>query len=122
MMRDFTYIDDIVEGILRAINNIPKKNKKWSGKDPNSFYSSAPYKVYNIGNNNPVKLMDFISAIENELDVEINKNMLPLQPGDVPKTFANVENLMKDVDYKPSTTIEYGIKKFIDWFKNYYNE
>ena len=121
MMRDFTYVDDIVEGILRATKHIPRKNENWSGKNPDSSYSSAPYKVYNIGNNSPVKLMDFITAIENELGTEIKKNMLPLQPGDVPKTFANVEDLIKNVDYKPKTTVEDGIKQFLNWYKMYYN-
>ena len=121
MMRDFTYVDDIVEGILRATKHIPKKNTNWSGKNPDSSYSSAPYKVYNIGNNSPVKLMDFITAIENELGTEIKKNMLPLQAGDVPKTFANVEDLIRDVDYKPETTVEHGIKQFLNWYKIYYN-
>ena len=121
MMRDFTYVDDIVEGILRATKHIPKKNENWSGKNPDSSYSSAPYKVYNIGNNSPVKLMDFITAIENELGTEIKKNMLPLQAGDVPKTFANVEDLIRDVDYKPETTVEHGIKQFLDWYRGYYN-
>ena len=121
MMRDFTYVDDIVEGILRATKHIPKKNTNWSGKNPDSSYSSAPYTVYNIGNNSPVKLMDFITAIENELGTEIKKNMLPLQAGDVPKTFANVEDLIRDVDYKPETTVEHGIKQFLNWYKIYYN-
>jgi UDP-glucuronate 4-epimerase len=122
MIRDFTYVDDIVEGILRATKHIPKKNDTWSGENPNSSYSSAPYKVYNIGNNSPVKLMDFITAIENELGTEIKKKMLPLQAGDVPKTFANVEDLIRDVDYKPETTVEYGVKQFLNWYKGYYNE
>jgi len=121
MMRDFTYIEDIVEGILRATKHIPRKNKKWSGKNPDSSYSSAPYKVYNIGNNSPVKLMNFIKAIENELGIEVKKKMLPLQAGDVPKTFANVEDLIKNVNYKPETSIEDGIKQFVNWYKMYYN-
>ena len=115
MLRDFTYIDDIIEGIYRATNRIPKKN-------PNPSYSSAPYKIYNIGNNSPVKLMDFIGAIENVLGVKIKKKMLPLQSGDVPKTFANVEDLIRDVDYKPQTSIEEGIKQFLNWFKEYYKK
>ena len=121
MMRDFTYVDDIVEGIFRATKHIPQKNKTWNGQNPDPSFSSAPYKVYNIGNNSPVKLMDFITAIENELGTEITKNMLPLQAGDVPQTFANVEDLIRDVDYKPETTVEFGIKQFLNWYKNYYN-
>lgn len=121
MMRDFTYVDDIVEGIYRTTKHIPKSNTTWSGESSDPSYSSAPYKVYNIGNNNPVKLMDFITAIENELGIEIKKNMLPLQAGDVPKTFANVEDLIRDVDYRPETTVEEGIKNFLNWYKEYYN-
>ena len=121
MMRDFTYVDDIVEGIYRTTKHIPKSNTTWSGEHPDPSYSSAPYKVYNIGNNSPVKLMDFITAIENELGTEIKKNMLPLQAGDVPKTFANIEDLIRDVDYKPETTVEEGIKQFLNWYKEYYN-
>ena len=120
MMRDFTYIDDIVEGIYRATKHIPKKNDTWSGKSPDASYSSAPYKVYNIGNNSPVKLMDFITAIEKDLGTEIKKNMLPLQAGDVPKTYANVEDLIRDVEYKPETTVEFGIKQFLNWYRGYY--
>jgi len=122
MMRDFTYVDDIVEGIYRATKHIPKKNSSWSGENPDSSYSSAPYKVYNIGNNSPVKLMDFITAIEKELGTDIKKNMLPLQAGDVPKTFANVEDLIRDVDYKPETAVKFGIKQFLNWYKIYYKK
>jgi UDP-glucuronate 4-epimerase len=121
MMRDFTYVDDIVEGILRASKHIPKTNKNWSGIYPDPSYSSAPYSIYNIGNNNPVKLMDFIIAIEKELGIEIKKNMQPLQPGDVPETYANVEALKRDINYKPETTVEHGIKQFIKWFIDYYD-
>ena len=119
MMRDFTYVDDIVEGIFRAAKHIPQKSESWSGEKPDSSYSSAPYKVYNIGNNSPVKLMDFITAIENELGLEIKKNMLPLQAGDVPQTYANVADLISDVSYKPETSVEYGIKQFMIWYKSY---
>jgi UDP-glucuronate 4-epimerase len=119
MMRDFTYVDDIVEGIFRAAKHIPQKSESWSGEKPDSSYSSAPYKVYNIGNNSPVKLMDFITAIENELGLEIKKNMLPLQAGDLLQTYANVEDLMSDVGYKPERSVEYGIKQFMNWYKSY---
>jgi len=119
MMRDFTYIDDIVEGVFRVMKHIPQKNNKWEGNQPDSSSSSAPYKVYNIGNNSPVKLMDFITAIETELGLKIKKNMLPLQAGDVPQTYANVADLISDVSYKPETSVEYGIKQFMIWYKSY---
>jgi UDP-glucuronate 4-epimerase len=121
MLRDFTYVDDIVEGISRVIDNPAKSNNKWNAKNPDSATSKAPYKVYNIGNGSPVKLMDFIEAIENKLDKKAEKNMMPLQDGDVPQTFANTTNLEKDLGYKPQTDIKYGIDKFIDWYQVYYN-
>ena len=120
MLRDFTYIDDIVEGVVRVLDNIAKSNDKWSGKNPDSASSSAPYKIYNIGNNNPVPLMDFIKAIENALGKKIKKNFMPLQAGDVPATYANVDNLIKDFDYKPNTPIQKGIDNFVKWFKKFY--
>lgn len=121
MERDFTYIDDIVEGVYRLTNYIPKPNPNWSGDNPDPATSPAPYKVYNIGNNNPVKLLDFIAAIEKALGKEAKKEFLPLQPGDVPKTFADIDDLAKDVGFSPSTPIEKGIAKFIEWYKQYYN-
>ncbi|GAB3805650.1 NAD-dependent epimerase [Virgibacillus kimchii] len=120
MMRDFTYVDDIVESIARLTKRPAQSNPEWSGADPDPGSSNAPYKVYNIGNNNPVRLMDFIEAIENKLDKKAKKNYLPLQAGDVPDTYANVEDLFKDIDYKPKTTIQEGINKFIDWYVDYY--
>ena len=120
MLRDFTYIDDIVEGIVRVLDNIAKPNDKWNGKNPDLASSSAPYKIYNIGNNNPVPLMDFIKAIENSLGKKIKKNFMPLQAGDVPATYAKVDNLIKDFDYKPNTTIQKGIDNFVKWFKEFY--
>lgn len=121
MVRDFTYIDDIVEGIIRVIDNQPKSNPKWTGLKPDPSSSVAPYKIYNIGNNSPVKLMDFISAIEKKLNKKAEKNMMPLQAGDVPATYAEVDDLVKDLNYKPNTTIEQGINNFIDWYIDYYN-
>lgn len=121
MLRDFTYIDDIVEGISRVIDNPAKPDDKWNGKDPRPSTSSASYKIYNIGNNNPVKLMEFIEAIETKLGIEIKKEFLPLQPGDVPATYADVSDLVNDLNYMPSTSIEEGISNFIDWYKNFYN-
>ena len=120
MQRDFTYVDDIVEGIIRVTNSPPKGNKEWSGKEPDPSTSPAPYKIYNIGNNAPVKLLDFIKAIEKALGKEAKKNMMPLQLGDVPATYADVTDLINDVKYKPQTQIQQGINHFIKWFKEYY--
>ncbi|MCP4971435.1 MAG: NAD-dependent epimerase [Arcobacter sp.] len=120
MLRDFTYIDDIVEGIIRVINNPAKKDQKWNGKTGQVSTSSAPYKVYNIGNNNPVKLMDFITAIENKLGKTIDKNMMPIQAGDVPTPFADVQDLIDDLDYKPETPIQEGIDNFVDWYLEFF--
>ena len=120
MQRDFTYIDDIVEGVIRVNDNPPKGNPSWSGKHPDPSSSKAPYKIYNIGNNNPVKLMDFIEAIEKKLGKKAKKNMLPLQPGDVPSTYADVSDLVEDLDYKPSTSIQEGINNFIDWYLDFF--
>jgi len=120
MLRDFTYVDDIVEGIVRVIDNPAKKDESWNGKTGRVSTSSAPYKVYNIGNNNPVKLMDFITAIENKLGKKINKNFLPLQAGDVPATFANVDDLIEDLGYKPETSVQDGINRFVDWYLEFF--
>lgn len=120
MERDFTYINDIVEGVVRVMNRLPKPNQKWSGDAPDPGSSYAPYKLYNIGNNNPVKLMDFIAAIENTLGKKAEKEFLDLQPGDVPATYADIDDLIKDVGFKPATTIETGIACFLAWYKDYY--
>ena len=120
MLRDFTYIDDIVEGITRVIDNPAKKDKNWNGKTGQISTSSAPYKVYNIGNNNPVKLMDFIEAIENKLEKKIDKNMMPIQAGDVPATYADVTDLIENLDYKPETSIKEGIDNFVDWYIDFF--
>lgn len=120
MKRDFTYVSDIVEGVKRVILNIPESNKNWSGKKPDPGTSIAPYQVYNIGSNNPVQLMDFITEIENNLGKKATKNLLPLQDGDVPATYANVDDLKSNLDYKPNTTIEFGVEQFIKWYRNYY--
>jgi UDP-glucuronate 4-epimerase len=121
MVRDFTYVDDIVEGIVRVIDHPPAGNPDWSGQHPDPSTSRAPYKVYNIGNNNPVKLMDFIRAIEDKLGIEAKKDFLPIQPGDVPATYANVDDLVEDLGYKPETTIQEGINAFIDWYQAYFS-
>ncbi len=119
--RDFTYIDDIVDGVVKVLDKPAESNPNWSGKDPDPGSSLAPWRVYNIGNNSPVELMDYIYAIENALGIEVEKELLPLQPGDVPDTFADVEDLVSDFDYKPSINVNEGIRKFIDWYKQYNN-
>lgn len=121
MQRDFTYVDDIVEGVVRVIDNPPAGEKEWTGKAPDPSFSIAPYKVYNIGNSNPVKLMDFISAIENSLGKVAQKNFLPIQPGDVPATWANIDDLINNLNYKPATKVTEGIKHFVNWYKEYNN-
>ena len=120
MLRDFTYIDDIVEGVVRVIDNPAQKDSSWNGKTGTTSRSSAAYKIYNIGNNNPVKLMDFIEAIENKLGKKIVKNLLPLQAGDVPATYADVSDLVNDLQYKPDTDIQTGINRFIDWYRGFF--
>jgi len=120
MVRDFTYVDDIVEGIVRVVDNTPKGNYDWTGLEPDPSSSKAPYKIYNIGNNNPIKLMDFITEIENKLGRKAEKNLMPMQQGDVPATFAEVEDLVKNLDYKPGTSIKTGISNFIDWYIEYF--
>lgn len=122
MMRDFTYVDDIVEGIKRVINHPPKSNKDWNGNSPDPGSSKAPYKIYNIGNDNPVRLLDFIEAIEKKLGEKAIKNMIPLQPGDVPSSHADVSDLINDFGYKPNTSIQDGINKFIDWYLEFYEK
>ncbi|MCB8964142.1 MAG: NAD-dependent epimerase [Bacteroidales bacterium] len=120
MQRDFTYIDDIVEGIVRVIDNPATPDSSWSGANPNPGTSVAPYKIYNIGNSAPVKLMDFIESIEQALGKQAIKNMLPLQAGDVPATWANVDDLVENLGYKPQTSVQYGIGQFVEWYKKYY--
>lgn len=120
MQRDFTYIDDIVEGVIRVNDNPPQENPNWNASSDDPSTSSAPYKIYNIGNNNPVKLMDFITALENKIGKTAEKNMLPIQAGDVPSTYADVSDLIDDMDYKPQTSIEYGINQFVDWYKDFF--
>jgi len=119
--RDFTYIDDIVEGVMRVLDKPAKPNVDWSGDNPDPGTSSAPWRVYNIGNNSPVELMDYISAIEKALGLEAKQELLPLQPGDVPDTFADIDDLIEDFNYKPSMSVEDGVKKFVDWYKEYVN-
>ncbi len=120
MKRDFTYIDDIIEGIVRVMDKMPEPNPHWSGEKPDPGSSLAPYKVYNIGNHQPVELLNFIEALENCLGKKAEKKFLPMQPGDVPATFADVNDLMQDTGFKPNTSIEEGIKKFVAWYRSYY--
>jgi UDP-glucuronate 4-epimerase len=118
--RDFTYVDDIVKGIVCVLDNPAQKNVEWDGKIPDPGSSFAPWKVYNIGNNNPVELLDYISAIEDALGMKATKELLPLQPGDVPDTFADVTDLVSDFGYKPSTILTEGVANFVRWYKAYY--
>ena len=122
MQRDFTYIDDIIEGVVRVMHKIPEPNPKWDGNNPDTATSYAPYKLYNIGNNNPVELMKFIEVLEKCLGKKAKKNLLPIQPGDVPATYADVDDLIRDVGFKPATPIEEGIRKFVEWYRNYYGQ
>lgn len=121
MMRDFTYIDDIVAGVVKVIDKIPTPNPGWSGNTPDPATSYVPYKLYNIGNNQPVELMYFIEVLESCLGIKAQKNMLPMQPGDVPINYADIDDIITDVEFKPSTSIEEGIKKFVHWYRSYYN-
>lgn len=121
MVRDFTYIDDIVEGITRVIDNPPTGNKEWKGEHPDPATSPAPYRLFNIGNSSPVKLMEYIGAIEEAVGKTAIKNFLPMQLGDVPVTHADVTHLENAVGYKPSTPVKEGIKRFVEWYRNYYH-
>jgi len=118
--RDFTYIDDIIEGIIRVIDRRPEHNKDWDASDPDPSFSSAPYKIFNIGRNNPEELMNYIDALEKNLDVKAKKKYLPLQPGDVPDTYADVSDLVTELGYKPKVNLEEGVKEFVDWYKAFY--
>ena len=118
--RDFTYIDEIVEGVIRTLDNVASPNPDWSGDSPDPGTSLAPFKIYNIGSNNPVELLRYIEIIEDCLGKKAIKNILPMQPGDVPATYADVEDLILDVDYKPTTRVEDGIAQFVEWYRSYY--
>ena len=118
--RDFTYIDDIVEGIIRVLNRPAPVNPDWDSNNPDPATSSAPYRLYNIGNNNPVALMDYIEALENSLGMTAEKELLPIQPGDVPDTYADVDDLVAEFDYKPSMSVKKGVENFAKWYKSYH--
>ena len=120
MRRDFTYVADIVEGVFKVISKIPEPNPDWNSDYPDSATSFAPYHLFNIGNNKPVELMRYIEVLEDKLKKKAIKNFMPLQPGDVPATYADVDDLVKAVDFKPNTSIEDGISNFVDWYRNYY--
>ena len=121
MRRDFTYIDDIVDGIARTTENIAAPNDKWSAAEPDPGTSSAPYRIYNIGNNTPVELSYFIEVLEKTIGREAIKNYMDMQMGDVPATYADIDDLSRDVGFEPKTSIEEGIQRFIDWYRDYYN-
>jgi UDP-glucuronate 4-epimerase len=120
MLRDFTYVDDIVTGVVRVVDRIPSPAPDWDAAAADPGTSSAPYRLYNIGNNNPVKLMKLIETLENALGRKADKRMMDLQPGDVPATFADVDDLARDVGFRPSTPIEVGVQRFVDWYREYY--
>jgi UDP-glucuronate 4-epimerase len=118
--RDFTYIDDIVEGIIRVLDKPASSNALWDGISPDPSSSKAPWRVYNIGNNSPVELLDYISAIEDALNLTAEQELLPLQPGDVPDTYADVEDLVTEFDYKPAMPVKTGVANFVHWYKKHY--
>ena len=120
MQRDFTYIDDIIEGVVRVMDRIPEINPQWDGNDLDPATGKGPYKLYNIGNNNPVELMRFIEVLEGCLGKKAERNLLPMQAGDVPATYADIDDLMKSTDFRPSTPIEVGIQRFVSWYRGYY--
>ncbi len=121
MSRDFTYIDDIVDGVIKVIDNPSISDKNWDATSPNPNSSTAPYKIYNIGNNSPIKLMDFIACLEKSLGIEAKKDFMDIQPGDVESTYADVQGLIDDLNYKPNTSIDEGVEKFVKWYRKFYN-
>tara|TARA_B100002052_G_scaffold58743_1_gene51736 strand:+ start:11013 stop:12050 length:1038 start_codon:yes stop_codon:yes gene_type:complete len=122
MERDFTYVSDIIKGLIAVVDNPAKIDAEWNPVDPTAESSSAPYRIYNIGNNNPVNLMEFVSTLEEAIGKKIRKKYLPLQPGDVTRTYANVDSLEKDFDYRPQTDIRKGISEFVDWYRSFYEK
>ena len=118
--RDFTYIDDVVEGVVRVVDRAAKGDANWSGNSPDPGSSRTPYRVYNIGNNDPVKLEGFIEVLEEALGQKARRNLLPIQPGDVPDTFADVSDLLAEFDFEPSTSVTVGVRRFVDWYIDYY--
>ena len=122
MLRDFTYIDDIVEGIYRLTNKIPQKSNDWDPRAPDPSFSSAPYRIFNIGNNKPIKLLDFLELIENSVGKKANVKLVDIQPGDVESTYANIDAINEYVEFAPRTSIEEGVNKFVNWYKRYYKK
>ena len=122
MVRDFTYVDDIVEGVSRALDNSAQPNERWDAMNPDPATSAAPYRIYNIGNNNPVFLMDYIHAVEKALGKKAKLNMMPMQAGDVPSSYADVSKLESDLGYSPKTTVQEGVRRFVQWYREYYCE
>jgi len=120
--RDFTYIDDIVNGVLRVLDRVPAGNSAWSGETPDPGSSRAPYRLYNIGNHQPVELLHFIEVLESCLGKTAIKNLLPMQDGDVPDTFADVDDLIRDTGYRPATPFETGLARFVDWYRDFYGQ
>jgi UDP-glucuronate 4-epimerase len=120
--RDFTFVEDIAQGVVRAMDRVAQPNSEWDSDNPDPGTSKAPYRLYNIGNNAPVELMRYIECIENSLGKKAQKNLLPLQAGDVPDTFADVDDLVQDVGYKPATPVEEGVRRFIEWYVGYYGK
>jgi UDP-glucuronate 4-epimerase len=119
--RDFTYIDDIIEGVVRVLDHPAESNPAWKGDHPDPASSAAPWRVYNIGNSQPVQLMDYIAAFEEALGKTTGKEMLPLQPGDMPDTYADVADLKQQFDYKPDTPVKEGVRRFVEWYQSYYS-
>jgi UDP-glucuronate 4-epimerase len=118
--RDFTYVDDIAEGVVRASDRVALPDPNWDGNSPDPASSFAPFRLYNIGNNRPVQLLRYIEVLEDALGRKAIKNFLPLQPGDVPETFADIDDLVRDVGYRPATPVEVGVRRFVEWFCEYY--
>jgi UDP-glucuronate 4-epimerase len=120
MRRDFTFIDDIIEGVVRTLDKTAEPDPSWNGANPDPGTSNAPCRLYNIGNNSPVELMYLIETLEKTLGKKAEKNLMPIQPGDVPETFADVDDLTRDVGFKPATPIEEGVERFVEWYREYY--
>jgi UDP-glucuronate 4-epimerase len=120
MRRDFTYVDDVIEAVVRLIDRAPRGDASWSGDAPNPGTSSAPWRIYNVGNNKPAELMSVVTLLEKELGRVAQKEMLPMQPGDVPATFADIDDLIRDVGFRPSTSLDEGIHRFAAWYRRYH--
>src|SRR5688572_6618023 len=120
--RDFTYVDDIAEGVVRALDHVAAGNPEWDSESPDPATSKAPYRLYNIGNNEPVELMRYIECIEEAVGKKAQKNLLPMQLGDVPETYADVDDLVRDVGYRPATPVDVGVRKFVEWYMSYYGK